>query len=113
MKKINLSLWNKRLEVEYNERERNRIEVLGRAIELLKAYFKDKPVEKVFLAGSVLEEGRFYAFSDIDVVVSGLKEEYLKTLTELEEMLERDVDLIELGKCRFKDSIEKRGVRII
>jgi len=47
------------------------------------------------------------------VVVDGLEEEYFKTLTELEEMLERDVDLIELGKCRFKDSLEKRWLRII
>lgn len=47
------------------------------------------------------------------VDVDGLEEEYFKTLTELEEMLERDVDLIELGKCRLKDSFEKRGLRII
>lgn len=113
MKKIDLSLWNKRLDEEYNEREKKRVEALSRAIELLKAYFKDKPVEKVVLVGSILEEGRFFPFSDIDVVVDGLKEEYFKTLTELEELLERNIDLIELGKCRFKDSLEKRGLRII
>lgn len=113
MKKIDLSLWNKRLDEEYNEREKKRVEALSRAIELLKAYFKDKPVEKVVLVGSILEEGRFFPFSDIDVVVDGLKEEYFKTLTELEEMLERNIDLIELGKCRFKDSLEKGGLRII
>ena len=42
-----------------------------------------------------------------------MEEEYFKTLTELEEMLERDVDLIELGKCRLKDSLQKRGLQII
>ena len=47
------------------------------------------------------------------MVVDGLEEEYFKTLTELEEMLERDIHLIELGKCRFKDSLEKRGLRIV
>ena len=62
MKKIDLSLWNKRLDEEYNEREKKRLEILSRAIELLKAYFKDKPVEKVVLVGSILEEGRFYVF---------------------------------------------------
>lgn len=113
MGKIDLSLWSKRLDDEYREREKKRVETLSQAIELLRAYFKDKRVENVFLVGSVLEEGQFYSFSDIDVVVAGLKEEYFKTLTELEEMLERDVDLIELGKCRFKNSLQKRGLRII
>ncbi|MFN3533576.1 MAG: hypothetical protein ACK41Q_13885 [Candidatus Brocadia sp.] len=42
------------------------------------------------------EEGKFYPFSDIDVVVDGLDEDYLKTLAELEEILERNVDLIEM-----------------
>lgn len=113
MKKIDLSLWSKRLEEEYREREKARIETLKKTIESLKAYFKDKPVRTVILAGSILEEGRFYPFSDIDVVVDGLGEEYLKTLTELEEILERNVDLIEMRKCKFKDSLEKKGLRIV
>ena len=46
MKKIDLSLWNKRLEREYDEEEKKRVEMLIRAIELLKVYFKDKAVEK-------------------------------------------------------------------
>lgn len=113
MKKIDLSLWNKRLGEEYDEREKKRVEMLIRAIELLKVYFKDKAVEKVVLVGSILEEGRFYPFSDIDVVVDGLEEDYLKTLTELEEILERDVDLIEMRKCKFKDSLARKGLKII
>lgn len=113
MKKIDLSLWNKRLDEEYNEREKKRVEMLIRAIELLKVYFKDKAVEKVVLVGSVLEEGRFYPFSDIDVAVDGLEEDYFKTLTELEEILERNVDLIEMRKCKFMDSLEKKGLKIV
>ncbi len=113
MKKIDLSLLSKRLDDEYEERERRRIETLKKTIELLKAYFKDKHVGKVILVGSVLMEGRFYPFSDIDVVVDGLEEDYLKTLTELEDILERDVDLIEMKKCRFKDSFARKGLKIV
>ncbi|GFP28108.1 hypothetical protein HKBW3S33_01525, partial [Candidatus Hakubella thermalkaliphila] len=51
--------------------------------------------------------------SDIDVVVDGPIEGYFKTLSELEELLERSVDLIELEKCKFKDCIEKKGLKII
>ena len=63
MEKIDQSLWSKRLDDEYREREKKRVETLGQAIELLRAYFKDKRVENVFLVGSVLEEGRekYYA----------------------------------------------------
>ncbi|MFN3533690.1 MAG: nucleotidyltransferase family protein, partial [Candidatus Brocadia sp.] len=84
-----------------------------KTIESLKAYFKDKHVGKVILVGSVLEEGKFYPFSDIDVVVDGLEEDYLKTLAELEEILERDVDLIEMRKCKFKDSLLRKGMKIV
>lgn len=51
MRKTDLSLWSKRLDDEYREREKIRVETLGQAIELLRAYFKDKRVENVLLVG--------------------------------------------------------------
>lgn len=113
MKKTDLSLLSKRLDEEYEERERRRRETLKKTIESLKTYFKDKHIGKVILVGSVLTEGRFYPFSDIDVAVDGLEEDYFETLTELEEILERDVDLIEMRKCKFKDSLVKKGLKIV
>jgi len=47
------------------------------------------------------------------VAVDGLEEDYLKTLAELEEILERDVDLIEMRKCKFKDSLVRKGMKIV
>lgn len=113
LKTFDISLWEKTIEKEYKKREEERLKTLKRCIKLLKDYFKDKRVERVFLVGSILEEGRFYPFSDVDVAVEGLKERYFKTLSEIEGLLERGVDLIELEKCRFKEAIERYGRRII
>lgn len=112
-KTFDISLWEKSLEEDYHEREQQRLAMLKKTAKALKAYFKNKKVEMVFLVGSILEEGGFYSFSDIDVAADGFKEDYLKTLSELESILERNVDLIEMEKCRFKDSLIKRGFRIL
>lgn len=110
---FDISIWEKSLEKEYRKREKERRNILKRSVKTLKAYFKGKGVKRVFLVGSILEEGRFYPFSDIDVVLDGLEEEYFKTLSELEDILERSVDLIEIEKCRFKNSLERKGLKII
>ncbi len=112
-KTFDISLWEKSLEEDYNKREQQRLAILEKTAKALKAYFKDKDVEVVFLVGSILEEGGFYPFSDIDVAAEGFKEDYWKTLSDLESILERNVDLIEMEKCRFKDSLIKRGYRIL
>ena len=75
-------------------------------------FFKDKQVEKVYLTGSLLREDGFYPFSDIDLAVEGLQEDYFKLLVALEDLMGRWVDVIELEKCRFREQIERQGVRI-
>ena len=86
---------------------------LSRVGPLLTDYFKKKKLRRVFLVGSILEEGRFYPFSDIDVLVEGLCGDYLKTVTEMECLLNRTVDLIEGERCRFLISLEQKGRRIL
>ena len=113
IKRFDTSLWEKALEEEYQRRENERAQALERSKFSLKQYFRNQKVKKVYLVGSVVQAGKFYPFSDIDIAVEGLKEEYLKTRSSLEALLERDVDLIELEKCRFRASIEERGVRIL
>jgi predicted nucleotidyltransferase len=103
------AVWERALEEERREREQERLRWLCRAKEELARFFQSKQVEKVYLTGSLLREGEFYAFSDIDLAVAGLKEGYFKLLVDLEELMGRWVDIIELQKCRFRDQIEKRG----
>jgi len=113
LKTFDISIWEKAIETEYKIREEERLMTLKKSIRILKDYFRSKGVRKVFLVGSILEKGKFYPFSDIDVAVERLRKEYFKTMSEIEGLLEKGVDLIELERCRFKDAIERNGRRII
>jgi len=99
--------------LEHAEREKERLTILNRAETLLADYFKNKKVHRAFLVGSILEEGNFYPFSDIDVLVEGLRGDYFKTVTEVEGLLNRTVDVIEGERCRFIISLEQKGRRIV
>ena len=77
--------------------------ILNRAGELLKYQ-----VRRAFLVGSILEEGKFYPFSDIDGRVEGFQGDYFKTITEVEGLLNRTVDLIEGERCRFLYPLSQR-----
>ncbi|MGB4644284.1 MAG: nucleotidyltransferase domain-containing protein [Dictyoglomaceae bacterium] len=106
------SLWEEKLVREYEERELKRKRVLEELIPKLKDYFKDKEVDKVFIFGSILREGLFYDFSDVDIACEGLKENYFRVFSELEDLVGRNIDLVELEYCRFREDILKRGIRI-
>lgn len=107
-----ISLWEAALMEKYRQRELQRQRILANTIEALKEYFCRKRVRKVYLAGSILQEGKYFAFSDLDIAVEGLEEDYFVTLVELEELLDRNVDLIELESCRFRWKIQEKGVKI-
>ncbi len=101
------------LERRYFERERKRREIIQLTLLKLRDYFKDKDVKRVYIVGSLLREGKFYDFSDIDIAVEGLKEDYFRTCAEIEDMVDRNIDLIEIEKCKFFDSIKQHGVRVL
>lgn len=111
--KYSVELWEKILKEKQEEREKRRLKALKSVIKTLKEYFKNKKINSVYLAGSILKEGFFYDFSDIDIVVEELKEDYFRTLCELEEILPYKVDLIELEKCPFREKILQKGLKII
>jgi uncharacterized protein len=106
------SLWQQRLERRSRDREVGRERTLEHAQRTLRRYFRDKRVKSAWLVGSVLRPGYFYEFSDVDVAVEGLGEPYFEVMSELEELLGRSVDLIELERCRFREELENRGVRL-
>lgn len=109
---FDLSLWEEKILKEKEERETKRKKLLKEIIPKLKKYFKDKKVEKVYIFGSILKENFFYDFSDVDIAVEGLKEDYFRVFLDLEDLIERNIDLVELEYCKFKEEIIKRGLRI-
>ena len=113
MGEFSTHLWKRFLEERQKDRERKRVETLESACQSLREYFSPKKVQAVYLCGSLTREGEFDSFSDIDVAVEGLEEDYFTTLCELEELLKRDVDLIELRRCPFREQILRKGVRVL
>ena len=113
MGKFSTYLWKELLEEKHREKEEERIKTLESVCKSLREYFSSKKVRSVYLCGSLIREGEFNLFSDIDVAVEGLEEDYFETLCELEELLKRDVDLIELKKCSFKNIILREGVKVL
>ncbi len=107
-----LSIWEEKLLKEKEERELKRKKLLEEIVPKLKEYFKKKKVEKVYIFGSILEEDMFYDFSDVDIAVEGLKEDFFKTFFDLEDIIGRNIDLVEIEYCKFKEVIYGRGLRI-
>lgn len=108
------STWDKLLQERAADREQMRQRTMAQAVETLRIYFATRKVKAVYLTGSILEEGKFLSCSDIDVAVEGLPEdEYLITLADLGYLLQRDVDLIEIEKCSFREHILHKGLRVL
>ena len=107
------SLWEKTLEKEYARREGERLQLLRHAEATLPVYFADKRVGAVYLTGSLLREGQFRDFSDVDIAVEGLEENYFEVLVQLEDLLDRQVDLIELESSRLAEAIRQKGRRVV
>ncbi|MGB9857742.1 MAG: nucleotidyltransferase family protein [Dictyoglomaceae bacterium] len=77
-----------------------------------KNILNEKKVEKVYIFDSILEEDMFYDFSDVDIAVEGLKEDYFRVFSDLEDITGRNIDLVELEHCKFREEVYKRGLRI-
>lgn len=110
--RFDTSLWEEALSKRAEKREEHRKQLLDITKKKLYSYFKNKKVKSVYLMGSLLRPGQFYEFSDIDIAVDGLEEPYFQILRELEEILDRPVDIVELESCRFRQSIEAQGIKI-
>ena len=110
---FDISLWEKKLVRKQEQEEKLRQDILHYTRKVVNNYFADKKVSHVYLAGSLLHAHRFRQHSDIDIAVEGLKDDYFKIKSELEGLLDRDVEIIELEQCRFAKSIRERGERVL
>ncbi len=96
------------------ERERERREMLEKALKLVERLSGRYGFRQAVLFGSVLKEGRFCEDSDVDIAVEALPGEHFFALAaELSRTLGREVDLVELETCRFSGKIRKEGLRWI
>lgn len=78
-------------------------------LDMFEKFFSFK---EIYLFGSLNRAGHFAPESDFDIAVEGLAiEDFVPALSFLSSKLGRDVDLICLENCRFRDKILKEGIR--
>ncbi len=66
---------------------------------------------RVYVFGSLTKRGRFRKTSDVDVAVEGLTDEkYFTFMSELSELLGREVDVVQIEKHRLKNRILEIGL---
>ena len=98
------------------EKEKRRQEALTKTKEAAKILKEKYNADKVLLFGSVLDKDRFYLRSDVDLAVSGLKDElFYKAYAEVMNILSGfEVDLLDYKECResLKKEIKERGVEL-
>jgi predicted nucleotidyltransferase len=90
------------------------LEILEELKEKIKDVFSDIPVKSLYIFGSLVKEGCFASFSDIDMAVEGLDTRYyFEAYTRLEETFSRNIDLVELERCKTRKIIEQNGLKLI
>lgn len=113
MKQFNTARWRTAIAKKNLRREARRRRQLAELRSQLREYFARKKVARVYLTGSIIRPGAFDEDSDIDIAVRGLEDDFFRVSAELEALVGRDLDLIELERCPFAAQVEREGVRII
>jgi predicted nucleotidyltransferase len=101
-----------RAQREKQEREDVRQKTLQRAITVLRERFQGSGID-VYLVGSILRPYHFTPSSDIDIVVKNFTGDRFQLWTELEDLLQRDVEVILFESCHFKEFVTKEGLKVV
>ncbi len=101
-----------REEKEKQQQEDSRQRILQHAISVLQKKFIESEVQ-VYLVGSVLRAYDFNTTSDIDIVIRNFKGDRFQLWSELENLLERSVEIIQFETCHFKEFVEKEGLKVV
>lgn len=99
----------------YKEKDRKREELrkstLSRLSSVLESLAGVVRFDKAYMFGSIVKPHSFNVDSDLDVAFEGLeKEKFFQVVAYLSREMERDVDVVELERCRFREKIEKEGL---
>ncbi|MEW5768011.1 MAG: nucleotidyltransferase domain-containing protein [bacterium] len=94
-------------------KEKERQDLLKHFIDVLANLREKYNLSEAFVFGSIVKPGRFIGNSDLDVAVKGLRNDrYFEFVTEISDKMSREVDVVELEKCRFAEKIRKEGIKV-
>lgn len=104
-------LLDKYLKAIEQKKEKNRLGLLKKTHDALNILSKEISFKKAYIFGSILKKKKFYYDSDIDIAVSGLKDEdFFCFMSRTADILGRDVDIVQLEKHRLKNKILREGL---
>ena len=108
------SLFEQILTCKQKEREKIREELLSQTIKVVKSVSPLFSVTEAYVTGSLVMAGRFHSHSDIDIAVKGLtNQNYFSFLAKVQQLLPRQLEVIELENCRFAQKIKETGIKVL
>lgn len=83
--------------IKEREREKRRIEKLAKIKKLLEKFLEDNTeIEKLLIVGSLVREGAYHDFSDIDIAISVKpKEKFWEIYGKLEELISERIHIMD------------------
>lgn len=103
---------SQRQDEEKEKLELERQHIFKQAVSFLTAEFKGSDVE-VYLIGSVIQPYRFTTSSDVDIVLKNFTGDRFDIWPRCEEMIGREVEVIQFEKCTFQDFVINHGYKVI
>ena len=104
-------LLDQKLQQLRQQNERDRQQLLQRALQWLQDNATRFNIQQGYLFGSVTQSGKFLADSDLDLAVESLKDgDPFGLISYLSLHLDREVDLVPLDQCHFADKIRRTGI---
>lgn len=93
-----------------NERERRRL--LQNMMTWLNDHGSQYGIQSAYMFGSLIQPQRFHENSDIDIAVEQINPgDFFAVISLISEAMGREVDVIELGQCPFRDRIRQTGIQ--
>lgn len=100
------------LEKKRIRKEKLRLKVISKIKYALNELFQEVQFKEAYIFGSVTKPNRFSEDSDIDIGFLGLKEnDFFKALSILSRKLDSSVDIIQLEDYKYRNGIEKIGIK--
>ncbi len=108
------NLFEQVLAQKQQEREKERAALLSLTIDVIKSVAPRFSVTAAYITGSLVVPDRFHSHSDIDIAVRGLTDtNYFAFIAQVQELLPRQVEIIELENCRFSEKIIETGLKVL
>lgn len=109
---FNTSIFDETLKTQFDRLEQERYSLINIVSETLKKIREEYGIRSAYIIGSLVHKNRWHKQSDIDVAVSGCSKHILSIMKELEDMTDRQVDVIDLESSPLSEPLVQSGIKV-